>query len=110
MPIDYVHTETDHLDYPSIFYNLQVTNDKDELEAIKVWELAADEKYIDIKGYGLSMLYASIDPQDCAKIEVDKIDTLLKTGLCELLIKYDDFDLIYAYQLLAEDKFQKFHF
>ncbi len=93
MSTEYVYTETDHLDHHSIFYSIQLPNDKDLLEAIKVWELAADAKYIDILGYGQCMLYASIDPQDCAKIEVDKIDNLLNTGSCELLTGYTDFDL-----------------
>jgi hypothetical protein len=93
MPPDYVYPKTSHLDYPSVFSEIKLPNDKDQLEAVKIWELAADAKYIDIVGYGQQMLYVSIAPQDCAKIEVERIDILLNTGSCELLTGYNDFDL-----------------
>jgi hypothetical protein len=93
MSPDYVYPEISHLDYPSVFSEITLPNDKDQLEAIKVWELAADAKYIDIVGYGQQMLYASITPQDCAKIEVERINSLLKTGSCQLLTGYNDFDV-----------------
>jgi hypothetical protein len=93
MSPDYVYPKTSHLDHPSVFSEIKLPNDKDQLEAIEAWELAADAKYIDILGYGQLILYASIAPEDCAKIEVERINSLLKTGSCELLTGYNDFDL-----------------
>lgn len=93
MLTNYIYSETEHLDWPSIFYNIQLPDDKDLLEAIKIWEKVSDAKFIDIKGYGCLMLYSSVDQQKCAELEVIKIEKLLNTGLCELLTGYKDFDL-----------------
>ena len=95
MPSQSVYTTTHHLDHPSVFHNMQVPDDPAQLEAIHLWELTADSKYIDIKGYGYCRLIKSVAPRECARLEIDKINLLLETGECDFFTGYlDDLDLV----------------
>jgi hypothetical protein len=92
MASNYSYTETEHLEHQSLFHNFRFDNnlldDKNLLEAIRLWEEAADDKYVDILGYACSRLAKTINPKAWAEIEVNNIDKLLATGSCELLSEY----------------------
>lgn len=93
MQSDHIYPDMGHIEWPSLFSNMQIPNDRSFLEAIKFWELAADAKYIDIKGYFCCILATSIDCRDCAKKELSNVHKLLETGVCNLLSGYDEFDI-----------------